>query len=95
MPRQMTINLVCKVGPYAGQVLEYPQHVGEALLATGQAEVPSLAPRREAETRPLPDLSSLTKDELVALAEERDVKVVRADGEEGAPLKSDYLRALT
>lgn len=41
------------------------------------------------------DLSGLSKDELVALAEEREIEVVRADGEEGAPLKSDYVAALS
>lgn len=37
----LTIDLVCKVGPYAGQLLTYPKDVGETLLATGQAEYPA------------------------------------------------------
>lgn len=35
-----------------------------------------------------------TREELEAIAEERDVEVVRRDGGEGAPLKSDYIAAL-
>lgn len=41
-----TMRLLCKVGPYAGQVLTYPKAVGEALLATGQAELPPEATER-------------------------------------------------
>lgn len=41
------------------------------------------------------DLDALTKEDLVALAEDRGVEVTRADGKEGAPLKSDYVRALS
>lgn len=41
------------------------------------------------------DLPALTKDDLVALAEERGVEVTREDGEDGPPLKSDYIRALS
>lgn len=40
------------------------------------------------------DLSSLTREELARLAGERGVPVVRADGKDGEPLKSDYLSAL-
>lgn len=42
-----------------------------------------------------PNLDALTKDELVALAEERGVEVTRQDGEDAPPLKSDYVRALS
>lgn len=35
-----TVKLLCKVGAYAGRVLEYPVHVAEALLDSGQAERP-------------------------------------------------------
>lgn len=41
-----------------------------------------------------PDFSSMSKEELVALAEKREVTVTRSDGE-GEPLKADYVRALT
>lgn len=41
------------------------------------------------------DLEGLTKDDLIALAEDRGVEVSREDGEDGPPLKSDYIRALS
>lgn len=47
------------------------------------------------ETRAAEDLSGLKKAELVALAEERGVEVERADGKDGSPLVSDYVRALS
>ncbi len=31
--------LRCLAGPHAGQLIEYDDHVAEALLSTGQAEV--------------------------------------------------------
>lgn len=40
------------------------------------------------------ELSKLTRDELVDLAEKRGVTVTRADGEEGEPLVDDYIAAL-
>lgn len=42
----------------------------------------------------IPDLEDKSKDELAALSEERGLEVTRADGKDGDPLKSDYLRAL-
>jgi hypothetical protein len=41
------------------------------------------------------ELEGLTKDELKTLAEERGVTVTRADGEDGEPLKADYIAALS
>lgn len=41
------------------------------------------------------DLASLSKPELVALAERRGIDVVRGDGEDGPPLKDDYIAALS
>lgn len=38
--------------------------------------------------------SSKTKQELVALAEERELEVVRRDGQDGEPVKADYIAAL-
>jgi hypothetical protein len=40
------------------------------------------------------DLESLSKDELKELAAAKGVTVEREDGEEGEPLKSDYVTAL-
>jgi hypothetical protein len=41
------------------------------------------------------ELESMTKDELAALAGEKGITVVREDGEEGTPLKSDYVTQLS
>lgn len=49
----------------------------------------------ETREEPAEDLSGLKKAELVALAEERGVEVERADGKDGSPLASDYVRALS
>lgn len=47
----MGIRLLCKVGAYAGQIVEYPTHVAENLLQNGLAERPpegvDLGPRLE------------------------------------------------
>lgn len=40
------------------------------------------------------DYSSKSKDELVQLAEKRELEVVRGDGQDGEPVKADYVRAL-
>jgi hypothetical protein len=40
------------------------------------------------------DLEGMTKEELVDLAADRKIEVTRGDGEEGEPLKSDYVDAL-
>lgn len=82
-------------GQYRGWVLRKPRSEAENLVMTGQA-------RWKEETRPLarvetpetPDLSAMTKEQLVTLAEARGVDVVRLDGEDGIPLKSDYIAAL-
>lgn len=40
------------------------------------------------------ELESMTKEELVGMAETRGLTVTRGDGEEGDPLKADYVEAL-
>lgn len=40
------------------------------------------------------ELDGMTKDDLVAEAEARGLTVTRGDGEEGDPLKADYVEAL-
>lgn len=40
------------------------------------------------------DLAKRTKDELEAIAKARGIEVKRGDGQDGEPLKDDYLRAL-
>lgn len=33
--------LRCRVGPYSGQLIEYPEHVADNLLQNGMAEKPT------------------------------------------------------
>lgn len=56
----------------------------------GSVSKPQSAPA----TDDAPDFESMSKEELVKLAEERGLEVTRADGEDGAPLKSDFVKAL-
>ena len=42
-----------------------------------------------------PDYGAMEKADLVALADERGLDVTRADGKDGDPLVSDYVRALS
>lgn len=41
------------------------------------------------------DLASLSRDELVAMAEDLELEVTRADGKDGKPTMEDYIRALS
>lgn len=81
------------MGQYHGQTLELARSEAENLVMTGQARWET-RPLPKAETPGSPDLSELTRPQLEAMAEARGVKVVRADGEDGLPLKADYIRAL-
>lgn len=82
-------------GQYRGTDLRKPKSEAENLVMTGQARWKTeTRPTPAGETPESPDLSGLTKDQLVAMAERHGVDVQRADGEDGAPLKSDYVRAL-
>lgn len=40
------------------------------------------------------ELNEMTKEDLVDLADKNNLDVTRADGEEGEPLKEDYVNAL-
>lgn len=40
MRKGPTMRLLCLIGPYSGQVLEYPQVIGQNLLDTGYARHP-------------------------------------------------------
>jgi len=63
------------------------------MIASGEYSpepVAAKAPASESDD----ELDGLSKDELVALADEQGLTVTREDGEDGAPLKGDYLRAL-
>lgn len=81
----------------AGQEYEVSGALGSALVSSGAAEWSGAPPREEAVTVPTEarDLSGLTKAQLAAMAERHGVEVTRADGEDGDPLKSDYLAALS
>jgi hypothetical protein len=55
----------------------------------------SMAPlTKAADGREVGDFESMNKDELQAEAEKRGLAVKRGDGEEGDPLKADYVKAL-
>lgn len=41
------------------------------------------------------DLEGMTKADLVALAEKEGITVLRGDGEDGDPVKADYVEALS
>lgn len=94
-------------GKHEGRVIDHPLHIARRLLDAGVAQVVddrrrvtdvereyATPPATETPEAPAVALDDLSKAELVALAEERGVTVTRADGENGAPLKSDYVRAL-
>lgn len=85
-------------GRHHGATLSLPRSEAKTLVGTGQARWAAETPeRRTPETPETPKarpLDTLTKAQLVELAEAEGVDVQRADGEDGAPLKSDYLRAL-
>lgn len=87
-------------GPFeAGKEYDVSGEIGSQYVSAGAAEWIGKEPKETAttgptETRSEEDLSGMTKNELVALAEERGVDVERAEGE-GAPLKADYVRALS
>ena len=67
----------------------------ENLVMTGQARwADETRPLRRVETAESPDLSAMKRPQLAKLAEARGVNVVRADGGDGVPLKSDYIAAL-
>jgi hypothetical protein len=53
-------KVLCKVGFYAGLVMEYPDHVAESLLATGFAEPapPGAVLARDQESADLPPAES-------------------------------------
>ena len=65
---------------------------GNATTEVEPVEVPAVDGGASAE--PI-DVGSMTKSELVELAEKRGIEVVRGDGQDGAPVKADYVRALT
>lgn len=91
----MDVAVEMILGPYRGHTL--PRELSEAqyLEATGQGRiVRETAVAAAVETPEGPSLADMTKAELIALADERGIKVTRADGE-GVPRKVDYLNALT
>lgn len=93
MEDRVTVTMI--YGQYAGYEIRKPRSEAENLVMTGQARWATEHPTvPTGETPESPDLSGLTKAQLVALAESRGVKVERGDGKDGDPVKADYLRAL-
>lgn len=92
-------------GPFdAGKEYNVSGEIGSQYVNAGAAEwveapketATRAAPEsREPDTETEVDLRTLRKIELVEMAEERGVEVTRADGEDGEPLKADYVRALS
>lgn len=90
-------------GPYeAGKTYDVSGEIGSQYVSAGAAEwvekPVERVVREPTETREEgaeEDLSSLNKPELVRMAEDRGVEVERADGGDGPPLKSDYVRVLS
>lgn len=81
-------------GQYAGYDLRLRRTEAENLVMTGQARWCETRPMAKVETPEAPDLSVLSKSQLATVAEARGIEVTRADGEDGVPLKSDFLRVL-
>lgn len=82
------------LGQYQGYELRLRRSEAENLVMTGQARWCETRPMVAVETAEKPDLSALSKSQLAALAEARGIEVTREDGEDGVPLKSDFLRVL-
>lgn len=88
-------------GRLHGVTIHIPREEAKTLVGTGQARWAVEAPEARAPKVETPEtprarpLDSFTKEELIDTAEDRGVDVVRADGEDGAPLKSDYIAALS
>lgn len=101
------MKVIHTTGPNEGRVIDHPLHIARRMLAAGVAKrVPDdkrvtdveveYATSRAPETpeAPAESLESMTRKQLEDMAAEQGVEVERADGEDGLPLKSDYIRAL-
>lgn len=99
------MRLLITSGSSEGRVIDHPLHVARRMLEAGVAQrVPprervvdierEYAKQAEAETPEAPDYAAMSKAELVEEAEARGLTVRRADGDDGVPLKADYIRAL-
>lgn len=89
-----------------GEGVPVEEKEAEALLKTGaistepvrkQAETespPRRSPRLRKEKKDTSPYGDWGKDQLVAEAEKRKLEVTRADGKDGAPLVTDYEKAL-
>jgi hypothetical protein len=67
-------SLICRVGRYAGEVVEYPDHIAEHMLATGRAEPlpPDEDDEQELEAATAPDAGEIRADEPEHAAEAGD-----------------------
>lgn len=82
-------------GRFRGQEVKQMRHYAENLVETGQARWPILETPEQEPVEETQELANMTRPELEALADKRGIDVQRQDGEDGRPLKSDYLAALT
>lgn len=72
-----TMELKCLTGPYAGQKIEYPKSVAEALLSTGQAEAlapETAAPKKETAVLPEPERRTTKRASPKAKAPKKKTK---------------------
>ena len=79
-----------------GEVLETNLATAKRLESAGAAVILKAGeePRELGRRKERTELSELSKEELVEIAEARGLEVTRGDGKDGDPLKEDYLRAL-
>lgn len=82
----------------SGEVATFKAEDADHYIAQGGAYECDLDGNRLAVEAPAEakdqDYSSMSKEELVALAEKRELTVTRGDGKDGDPVKPDYVAAL-
>lgn len=78
------------IGRPAGEAPEPEPEVEEPV-----EDEPEAVEAPEPEADEAPDYEAMNKAELVEIAEARGIEVVRQDGEDGVPKKSDYIAALS
>jgi hypothetical protein len=78
-----------------GQAIQVPDMSDDVNLRNQGFRPASGKAATKAATTPEPaDYEANTVEELRTLADQRQVEVKRGDGEDGAPLKADYVKAL-
>jgi hypothetical protein len=81
-------------GQFKSRIPDIAEIEGERNEKSENVMAPSLA-GPSAGAVPASELEGKTKAELVEMAEARGLTVTRGDGEEGEPVKQDYIDALS